>query len=61
MTLRYRTMQNLFLLCKLISMYKTFATSATIYKPVASGNHMLLRDYDRFMPWEQWKSVVPMI
>ena len=40
--LRYRTMQNLFLQCKSISMYKTFATSATIYKPVASGNHMLL-------------------
>lgn len=60
-TLRYRTMQNLFLQCKSISMYKTFATSVTIYKPVASGNHMLLRDYDRFMPFEQWKSVVSMI
>ena len=60
-SLRYRTMQNLFLQCKSISMYKTFATSVTIYKPVASGNHMLLRDCDRFMPFEQWKSVVSMI
>lgn len=41
-TLGYRTMQNLFLHCKSISMYKTFAACATIYKPVASGNHMLL-------------------
>lgn len=41
-TSRYRTMQNLFLQCKSISMYKTFATSVTIYKPVASGNQMLL-------------------
>lgn len=53
-------MQNLFLQCKSISMYKTFATSATIYKPVAHGNHVLLQDRDRFMPLEQWKSVVPM-
>lgn len=41
-SLRYRTMQNLFLHCKSISMYKTFAARATICKPVASGNHMLL-------------------
>lgn len=41
-TLRDRTMQNLFLQCKSISMNKTFATSATINKPVAGGNHMLL-------------------
>lgn len=60
-TWRYRTMQNLFLQCKSISMYKTFATSVTIYKPVASGNHMLLWNRDRFMPREQWKSVVSMI
>lgn len=54
-------MQNLFLRCKSISMYKTFATSTTIYKPVASGSHVLLGDYDRFMPLEQWKSVALMI
>lgn len=61
MSLRYRTMQNLFLQCKSISMYKPFATGVTIYKPGAGGNHMLLQDCDRFMLFEQWKSVVSMI
>lgn len=59
-TLRSRTMQNLFLGCKSISMYEPFPAGATIYKPMAGGNHMLLPACDRFMLLEQWKPVVLM-
>lgn len=53
-------MQNLFLQCKLISIYKPSSPHDTLYQPGAGGNHVVLGAYERFMPREQWKPVVPM-